>query len=77
MSGNDWPDYMGAPTLAPAETRKRELRLLAKKWSRLTADDLAAVECDDDLVAMLVARYGLEPSQARKIIEAAMRPSPR
>jgi hypothetical protein len=78
MSGNHWPDYTGTMTAsATADMRKREVRLVARKWTRLTADDLAALESADDLVAMLVARYGLETAQARKIIDAAMRPSPR
>lgn len=75
MSGNGWPDY-ARPAALPADVRKRELRLVAGKWSRLTAEDMASLESTDDLVAMLVARYGLETGQARKIIDAAMRAFP-
>lgn len=72
MSGNGWPDYTRSMPTA-ADQLKREVRLVASKWSRLTADDMAGLETSEDLVALLVARYGLETGQARKIIDAAMR----
>ena len=61
----------------PADLLKREVRLIASKWRRLTADDIATLETADDLIAILTAKYSLETRQARKIIDAAIRAAPR
>jgi hypothetical protein len=67
-----WPDYAGSQNRT-GDFQVREIRLAASKWSRLTAADIAGIDNSDDLIAMLVSKYGLQEAQAGKIVAAAMR----
>jgi hypothetical protein len=73
MTDWGWSDYEASRTTTPGELKVRDVRFVASKWSRLSAADIAGLDSTDDLVAMLVAKYGLAIAQAQKVIEAAMR----
>jgi hypothetical protein len=66
------PDRRGAVTTT-SELQAREVRFIASRWRRLSAEDVATLDNTSDLVALLVARYGLDAAQAQKSVDAAMR----
>jgi hypothetical protein len=57
----------------PAETKQIVLKEIGAKWSKFSAQDLSALKGKDDLVTQVVARYGLEKSQAQRDVDAVLK----
>jgi hypothetical protein len=56
-----------------AETRQIVLRDIGAKWSKFSEQDLSAFKNKDDVVAAVVAKYGLEKTQAQRDVEGLMK----
>jgi hypothetical protein len=56
-----------------AETRQIVLRDIGAKWSKFSEQDLSAFKNKDDVVAAVVAKYGLEKAQAQRDVEGLMK----
>jgi hypothetical protein len=57
----------------PAETKQIVLKEIGAKWSKFSAQDLSALKGKDDLVTQVVAKYGLEKSQAQRDVDAVLK----
>jgi hypothetical protein len=62
-----------AKTEATAETRQIVLREIGRKWNKFSEQDLSALKNKDDVVAQVVAKYGLEKAQAHREVDALMK----
>jgi hypothetical protein len=56
-----------------AETKKIVLKEIGSKWSKFSEQELSALKNKDDLVAQVVAKHGLEKSQAQRDVDALMK----
>jgi hypothetical protein len=56
-----------------AAARQIVRREVGAKWSKLSAQDLSSLKDRDDLVSRVVARYGVEESQARRDVDSILR----
>jgi len=65
------PDTSGAT--AAAEIRQVVRLEVAAKWSRFSAQDVSALKDRDDLVRELVARYGIEKSEAQRDVDSVLK----
>jgi hypothetical protein len=65
----------GSPTArtAAAATRQLVLNEIRSKWGKFSEQDLSALKSKDDVVSQLVAKYGLEPAQAQRDVDALMK----
>jgi hypothetical protein len=65
----------GSPfaTKSPAETKKIVLKEIGAKWGKFSEQDLSLLTSKDDLVAQLVAKYGLETIEAQNEVDAILR----
>jgi hypothetical protein len=52
-----------------AATRQIVRQEVAAKWSRLSEQDLSALKDRDDLVSQVVARYGVDRSEAQRDVD--------
>lgn len=59
-----------APT---AEAKQIVLKEIGSKWSKFSEQELSALKNKDDLVSQVVAKYGLEKSQAQRDVDALMK----
>jgi hypothetical protein len=48
------------------------LKEIGSKWSKFSEQDLSALKDTDDLVTQVVAKYGLEKSQAQRDVDSLM-----
>ena len=55
------------------ETRQIVLKDIGAKWDKLSEQDLSAFKTKDDVVTHVVAKYGLEKSQAQRDVDAVMK----
>ena len=55
-----------------AATRQIVRLEVAAKWRKLSEQDLSALKDRDDLVSQVVARYGVEESQAQRDVDAIL-----
>jgi hypothetical protein len=55
-----------------AETKQIVLKEIGAKWGKFSEQDLSALKGRDDLVAQVVARYGLEKAQAQRDVDAIL-----
>ncbi|MGO9849115.1 MAG: hypothetical protein ACLPKT_21680 [Methylocella sp.] len=62
-----------ASSKTPAETKQIVLKEIGVKWSKFSAQDLSALKGKDDLVTQVVAKYGLEKSQAQRDVDAVLK----
>ena len=60
-------------TKSPAETKKTVLKEIGAKWAKFSEQDLSSLQSKDDLVAQLVAKYGLETIEAQNEVDAILR----
>lgn len=58
-----WPDD---------RERDAVLNALASKWRRFSRQELLLVTSSDDLVAQIVARYGVDDVDARRDVDALL-----
>lgn len=56
-----------------AESKQIVLKEIGAKWSKFSEHDLSSLKDKDDLVAQVVAKYGLEKSVAERDVHALMK----
>jgi hypothetical protein len=56
-----------------AESKQIVLKEIGAKWTKFSAQDLSALKGNDDLVAQVVAKYGLEKAQAQRDVDALLK----
>lgn len=56
-----------------AEHKQIVLKEIGAKWSKFSEHDLSSLKNKDDLVAQVVAKYGLEKSVAHRDVDALMK----
>ena len=70
-----------AASIAPVSARTSAQRAYARQlllmdiqitWNRLTREEVAALKDRDELVMLLVARYGLESETARRDVDVLL-----
>jgi hypothetical protein len=49
------------------------LKEIGAKWGKFSEQELSALKNKDDLVTQIVAKYGLEKSQAQRDVDALMK----
>lgn len=49
------------------------LKEIGVKWNKFSEQDLSAFKNKDDVVAQVVAKYGLDKAQAQRDVEALMK----
>jgi hypothetical protein len=59
-----------------AETKQIVLKEIGAKWSKFSEPELSSLKDKDDLVSQVVAKYGLEKSQAQRDVDALMERPP-
>jgi hypothetical protein len=55
------------------ETKLVVLTEIRAKWGKFSEQDLSALKGNDDLVAQLAAKYGLEKAQAQRDVDGLMK----
>jgi hypothetical protein len=60
-----------ARTMAAA-TRQIVLNKIRSKWGKFSEQDLSALKSNDDVVSQLVAKYGLDYTQAQRDVDILM-----
>jgi hypothetical protein len=63
----------GAKPEITAETKQIVLKEIGAKWGKFSEQDLSALKGNDDLVAQVVAKYGLEKAQAQRDVDALLK----
>ena len=56
-----------------AETRQIVLKEIGAKWNKFSEQDLSAFKSKDDVVTQVVAKYGLEKTQAQRDVDTLMK----
>jgi division protein CdvB (Snf7/Vps24/ESCRT-III family) len=56
-----------------AEAKQIILKEIGTKWSKFSEQELSALKDKDDLVTQVVAKYGLEKSQAQRDVDTLMK----
>lgn len=59
--------------IAAAETKQIVLKEIGAKWGKFSEQELSSLKNKDDLVAQVVAKYGLEKSQAQRDVDTLMK----
>ena len=57
----------------PADAKQIVLKEIGSKWNKFSEQDLSALKGTDDLVAQVVAKYGLDKAQAQKDVDALLK----
>jgi hypothetical protein len=52
-----------------AEVRKIVLREIEARWGKFSEQELSALKGNEDLVAQVVAKYGLEKAKAQRDVD--------
>jgi hypothetical protein len=55
-----------------AEAKQIVLKEIGAKWSKFSEHELSSLKNKDDLVTQVVAKYGLEKSQAQRDVDSLM-----
>jgi hypothetical protein len=63
----------GGPSPSATESKKIVLKEIGAKWSKFSEQDLSSLKNKDDLVTQVVAKYGLEKSQAQRDVDTLMK----
>jgi hypothetical protein len=56
-----------------AEMRQIVLKEISAKWGKFSEQDLSALKNRDDVVAQIVAKYGLEKQQVQSDVDGLMK----
>jgi division protein CdvB (Snf7/Vps24/ESCRT-III family) len=56
-----------------AETKQIVLKEIGAKWDKFSEQELSSLKNKDDLVSQVVAKYGLEKSQAQRDVDELMK----
>lgn len=67
------PSTNAATGQSTAEVKQIILKEIGSKWSKFSEHELSALKNRDDLVMQVVAKYGLEKSQAQRDVDALMK----
>ena len=70
---NTTSNAAGAKPEMTAETKQIVLKEIGAKWGKFSEQDLSALKGNDDLVAQVVAKYGLEKAQAQRDVDALLK----
>jgi hypothetical protein len=62
-----------AATAATPDAKQIVLKEIGAKWDKLSAQDLSALKSKDDLIAQVVAKYGMEKAQAQRDVDALLK----
>jgi hypothetical protein len=66
------PNANATTPATAAETKQIVLKEIGAKWDKFSQQDLSALRGRDDLVTQVVAKYGLEKSQAQHDVDAIL-----
>jgi hypothetical protein len=55
-----------------AEAKQIVFKEIGAKWSKFSEHELSSLKNNDDLVTQVVAKYGLEKSQAQRDVDSLM-----
>ena len=58
---------------AAAATRQLVLNEIRSKWDKFSQQDLSELKNKDDVVAQVVAKYGLDKDQAQRDVDTLMK----
>ncbi|WP_454622082.1 hypothetical protein [Bradyrhizobium cenepequi] len=72
-SSNAASNTNAATGQATAEAKQIILKEIGSKWGKFSEQELSALKDRDDLVTQVVAKYGLEKSQAQRDVDALMK----
>lgn len=61
------------PSPSAAETKQIVLKEIRAKWGKFSEQELSSLKDKDDLINQVVAKYGLEKSQAQRDVDALMK----
>jgi hypothetical protein len=57
---------------AAAETKEIVFKEIRTTWGKFSEEDLSALKDNNDLVAQLAAKYGIENTQAQRDVDALL-----
>jgi division protein CdvB (Snf7/Vps24/ESCRT-III family) len=72
-SSNAASNTNAATAQSAAEAKQIVLKEIGTKWSKFSEQELSALKDRDDLVTQVVAKYGLEKSQAQRDVDTLMK----
>jgi division protein CdvB (Snf7/Vps24/ESCRT-III family) len=72
-SSNAASNTNAATAQSAAEAKQVVLKEIGTKWSKFSEQELSALKDRDDLVTQVVAKYGLEKSQAQRDVDSLMK----
>ena len=72
-SSNTASSTNAATGQSTAEAKQIILKEIGSKWGKFSEQELSALKDRDDLVTQVVAKYGLEKSQAQRDVDALMK----
>jgi hypothetical protein len=72
-SSNAASNTNAATGQSTAEAKQIILKEIGSKWGKFSEQELSALKDRDDLVTQVVAKYGLEKSQAQRDVDALMK----
>jgi hypothetical protein len=67
------PNASASKSDTAAETKQIILKEIGAKWGKFSEQDLSALKSKDDVVAQVVAKYGLEKAQVQRDVDALMK----
>ena len=67
------PSNLDAATAKPETSTQIILKEIGAKWNKFSEQDLSALKSKDDLVTKLVAKYGLDKTQAQRDVDALLK----
>lgn len=59
--------------VTPTETKQIVIKEIVAKWNKFSEKELSAFTGKDDLVTQVMARYGLEKTQAQRDVDALLK----
>lgn len=57
----------------PTEAHKVMIKEIHVKWNKFSDQELSALKGRDDLISQVVAKYGLDKSQAQRDVDALLK----
>jgi hypothetical protein len=70
------PNKVVVTPATAAETKQIVLKDIGAKWDKFSEQDLSAITGKDDLVAQVVAKYGLEKAKAQRDVDTVLNGRP-
>jgi hypothetical protein len=67
------PNTNSATPATAAETRQIVLKEIGSKWNKFSEQDLSALKNRDDVISGVVAKYGLEKTQAQRDVDTLLK----